>query len=129
MCHYQEVVRSTPSQAGPFLWVIHGLTPVTECHIVVVQLCIFRKCVYGTDVFIERMAKKRQNIKIKGWKHREFLRFLRKNGCGIEEGVGGHKIAIHPDDPKITASVPDHGAGQELAPFVVNKVLKAMGLK
>ena len=79
--------------------------------------------------YIADAPKRTKNTKIKGWKPKEFLRFLRKNGCGIEEGVGGHKIAVHPENPKITEAFSYGGAGKELPPFVVNKVLKAMGLK
>jgi hypothetical protein len=45
------------------------------------------------------------------------------------EGVGGHKIAVHPKDQSVTEQFSFSGDGKELPPFVVNKVLKAMGLK
>lgn len=57
------------------------------------------------------------------------MKFLISKGCGIEEGVGGHKIAVHPKDDSITEQFSFGGDGKELPPFVVNKVLKAMGLK
>lgn len=75
------------------------------------------------------MARPRKPPKITGWKPNEFLRFLRKNGCGIEEGVGRHKIAVHPEDSSITEQFPYGGNKKEVPPYVVNKVLKAMGLK